>query len=739
MRLSARVVLCLLALSLGAGSGCRKPLAPNIDRNEPPETWITAAPLDTLTLEDKDGRPVDKDGNLITVPVSPMEIPVRFHLYWAGSDKDGAVSGFYYAVVETSVIATDGFLPPLPGPNPGQYRFTTKTDSTFVFKVSELFAYRKHAFYIYSVDNLGKPDPTPARFIFSALDKFPPRPVFDLARATGEIVSLTPGGEPVSEWQTFDVTDTLKHGTVTRDTVPVFSRLDFRWHGEITQPGTFVAGYSYKLDELEFQHADSSVRAVSYGTGLPGSSPVAPGLKIFTLRALDQAEGAGETTRRFFMNFTPDTWWAGPAPEDFPVSTDGEYGSRSVDVISWPSPISPAFVTNPPLPAGSTFGSDSFAYRPSKRFPPRRDFERPGTFYEIYKNRFYARTEGDTVHMNSWILLWNGGYDKDSRYIPRVDSTDQHLQNPDGSLATGEVLASAGRVGSPIGFRSQVPSRLTPAGLKSVPAQTSIYPVFEPASVFRSPRLGGYWRMRSAGKAFALARAEDADGGLDQTVVDPLRLAETVDNGGGTPAERALRRKVLVFYVNKAPALVRTGSPPFQPTDGQLINSVQWTFLLRGMDLDPFDSEDVNTGGGGPTPKTIIRYKITLYGQGWVAPDGPTGRDTSWTYLQPTGLPYIQTLGGDQSLLFTPGGTMAKNMFASGPIRVSIQICDCAECESAPGQGRCVEGIDPFTKQVLNPGNVITVNYERPPSEPGLGASSSTGGQPGPDASGRRD
>jgi len=66
MRLSARVVLCLLAVSLAAISGCRKPLTPNIDRNEPPETWITAAPLDTLTLEDKDGRPIDENGNLIT-------------------------------------------------------------------------------------------------------------------------------------------------------------------------------------------------------------------------------------------------------------------------------------------------------------------------------------------------------------------------------------------------------------------------------------------------------------------------------------------------------------------------------------------------------------------------------------------------------------------------------------------------------------------------------------------------
>jgi hypothetical protein len=422
-----------------------------------------------------------------------------------------------------------------------------------------------------------------------------------------------------------------------------------------------------------------------------------------------------------------------------------EYGSRSVDVNSWPRPGDVGFNTSPALPAGSTFGPDSFDYRPSRRFPPKGDFGRPGTFYEIYKNRLYARTEGDTVHMNSFIILWNGGYDKDSRYIPRVDSTDQHLRNLDGSLVTGAVLQTAGRVGSPIGFRSQVSTRLTPTGLPIVPAQTSLYPVYEPASVFRSPRMGGYWRMRGAGKAYALARAEDADGGLDNSVAvqeQVMQFADRVDEHRGTPEENSLRRKVLVFYVDKAPTLVTTGLPQFLPYNGQSINTSQWSFLLRGMDLDPFDPEDQSFGGGGPTQKTIIRYKVTLYGHSVVNPDSAI----SWTYREPTGLPYINTLGGDYVLNFIPGGTMAANPFASGPIKVSIQICDCIDCEAAPGQGRCVDGIDPLTGQVPDPGqpgfsdrNIIIVNYTRPVSEPGLGTTSSTGGRPGPDPSGRRD
>jgi hypothetical protein len=87
---------------------------------------------------------------------------------------------------------------------------------------------------------------------------------------------------------------------------------------------------------------------------------------------------------------------------------------------------------------------------------------------------------------------------------------------------------------------------------------------------------------------------------------------------------------------------------------------------------------------------------------------------------------------------------MEKNPFATGPIRVSIQICDCSICEVTPGQGRCVDGIDPLTGEVPNrPGftaaNVITVNYTRPAGEPGLGTTSATGGLPGADLSGGRD
>lgn len=727
MRFGRRVVLCLLALSLVTAAGCRDALTPNVDNNEAPETWITAAPMDTLTIKDGYGVP--------TGPTNPTTIPVRFHLYWAGADKDGSVNGFYYAVVETTATPDEsGYLPNLPGPKPGDYRFTTKTDSTFIFTVSELYTDRQHAFYIYAVDNKGKPDATPAKFTFRAFDKYPPTPVIDQALATGTIVRLTASGDPVLDTDTRLLTHVYDRSVLPVDTAAAYSRLDFAWHAEVRDPLMSVTGYRYKLDETSFQAVDSSVRAVSYGTGV-ASSDVSTGVKVFTLRALDQAGGAGETTRHFVMNYAPDTWWAGPDPAYFTDSGDLEYNSHSVVVNQWPTkdPGS-AFVTTPPLPAGFYLGVDSLNHRPSKRFPPGRDYTAPGTFYEIYKNRLYARSQNDTVHMNSFVVLVNGGYDKDSRYEIRADSTDPALKAADGSILPGAVLetetANGGRAGSPIGFRSLVVTRLTPSALKNSPAQTTLYPVYEPASVYRSPVLNGYWRMFQAGKAYAVARAEDYEGALDKSAGDdPTKVADAVDGGTGTPTQILQRHKVITFFVDKAPALVR--DTLFRPYEGQVINTTQWDFYLKGMDLDPYDPTVVGWGGGGPTATTVTRFKIRLYGKSVY-----TGADTAWTYIASNGLGYVNQ-GSPVSLSFVPGGTMTKNPFASGPMQVSIQICDCIDCEGSPGQGRCVNGIATYAGEPVSPNNVINVTYVRPALGAVLETSSATVGRPGPDTPGR--
>ena len=320
MRLRVGLLLCLFAAI--AVVGCRKPLAPNIDRNKAPETWITAAPFDTITLVPGPVRPL------------PGSVPVRFHIYWAGSDQDGAVVGYYWAVVETLPLApAGGTRPPLPGPRPQDYHYTTRTDTTFIFSVAEDVPDREHAFFLYAVDNQGKPDPTPARFIFNANDRFPPVGVFDVARATGTVYYFDPiTGILGSRTLTKDVADTVDTpdaGRAPRDTVASGSRLTFRFHGEVRIAGSVIKGFRYKLDESVLQPADPD--SLFQGDHIEYRVPpnerdparhgadtaaVAPGTKVFSLRAVDQANGnrIPDATRRFQMNFSPDTWFAGPDP-----------------------------------------------------------------------------------------------------------------------------------------------------------------------------------------------------------------------------------------------------------------------------------------------------------------------------------------------------------------------------------------------------------------------------------------
>src|SRR4029079_13635908 len=91
MRLRAGLILFVLLALIPVVGGRGKPLEPTFDRNQAPETWITAAPLDTITLRDGP-NPVE---------TAPGRIPSRVHLYCAGSDADGKVAGIFFSVVET--------------------------------------------------------------------------------------------------------------------------------------------------------------------------------------------------------------------------------------------------------------------------------------------------------------------------------------------------------------------------------------------------------------------------------------------------------------------------------------------------------------------------------------------------------------------------------------------------------------------------------------------------------------
>ena len=694
MRFRAGLVFVFLAVWLGVG--CRKPLAPTVDSNLAPETWITAAPQDTVTTRDENGNPTNPPGT----------IPFRYHLYWSGSDQDGQVAGFYWAVVETTGSVAGLPIPPLPGPKPRDYHYTTARDSMFIFNVHEDTNNRQHAFYIYAVDEKGKADPTPARVIFNTLDLFPPVPVIEAlcgvpnpptgSRATGLIFHPNEawsgsGPLPTPRETTIALCDTFSRGTTVSDIVPIGSFVHIQWHSEIRVADNPAVAYKYKIgegNEVEFVQVPASVTSAEYNT--TETNRLGPGLKIFTLRAIDVAGAARtspETTRRFYMNYIPDTWFAGPdtTPSPNPY-TVVRYGNQLTGPIRYRyyavpgTPSNPNWAVNIP---GSLLGPDSVNVMPAKRKPNK-------TFFEIYtesgsppQHRIYAHAEGDTVHMNSWVLVYGGGFDADSKYALRITIGNPNLPG----IGTTPVLTSTGPNGSPVGqhFRIPVlldsigPLRAPGTGIISTFPESQIYPFSDPSFV-AEPHIGAYQGMQQSGKAYTLLRSEDGDRGKDDRIVDPVAFRDSIDQGLITPGmpRYALKDKVLVFYVNRAPYLLQD-DPSFQPKPGQVFATRRITLTLdKTADDDPYQTTQRKVGGfdSGNPSLLLLRFSVTFRG---IRTGSNPPRDTVWA---PPELAR-KTQTNLQWNLDVPG-------FIQGPnVAVEIEVCDCKDCEAVPGQGRC--------------------------------------------------
>ena len=696
MRLRAGLVVCLYAVLIVVG--CRDPLVPNFEDNLPPETWITAAPQDTVTTLDPIGT---------VIPPVVGTIPVIFHLYWAGSDADGDVVGYYYAVVETSTaIPVGGIRPPrLPGPKPRDYRFTTRTDSTFIFNVAEFNPDREHAFYIFAVDDKGRPDPTPARFIFNAIDRYPPLIVFDEASATGRVFRQGPGGALFTKDTTYALTDTLNPQTVTKDFVPVGSALTFRWHTELRSPLLVPVEFKYKLDESNFVSVDSSVQRIDYAAGA-----TSPGPKIFTLKALDQAGGSRTppSTRRFGLNLPPDTWWSGPDPNS-PFWSSRPKHAHSTQQLKYRQVSN--YATLPPIPGGLV-NCDSVTVLPSERpFRP--------TFLEIWKDTIYVHAEGDTVHLNSWLIFSNGGFDQDSPYSVRVSPIDPAV--PDTAACGGGAVLRAGPAnGSPVGFRGFLGTALDPFGSFSAPTIRGVYPLFDPVDFRRIPQINGYQEAVLSGRGYAVMRAEDGNGqalgGRDNDI--PTSVKSWVDrvDESGTPEERITRtKKVLTFWINHNPFLL-TSAPTFSPKltpPGQrdTLATRQVNINLLADDIDPLDPTVLLSPVGGPTPTKVFRFTVSFSGQ------NTNGRDTTIT---PPDLYRLSTV----NLLSYP----IPPAIIDVDIDMIVELCDCLECEGQQGRGRCIT--QTFSLHAPPPVARTTARAVQSRSGPGSSAALSGGRTP---------
>jgi hypothetical protein len=685
-----RFRLLLAAVLFVVGIGCRKPLAPSADNNAAPETWITAAPQDTITIRDASG-----------LPVTPVvgQIAFRFHLYWAGSDHDGDVRGFYFAVTET--INTPGVSTPapLPGPKPYDYHYTTKTDSVFIFNVFEESRSRRHAFYIYSVDDKGKPDATPARFIFDALDNFPPITFFTESYGAGYSGNpANPAAPPV--YRVFALSDTATPGDPTRaprDTVPSGSKVAFRWRGDEQITNNPAVRYKYKMDESSFIEVPATTDSVAYPPERVGT-----GLKLFEIRALDVA-GASRTdkptTRYFVVDFNPDTWYSGPDPSvtGFYQSNVPNDGQKFRNVTNWTTGLPVGGVP------GSYFGPDSLQLMPKNRTQRK-------TFFEIYKNRLYIRAENDTVNLNSWIVFFAGGYDPDSPYKVRVDGFKF-------DTTAGPVLQKRPPNGSPVGFRVMVPIYLYPTGPLTSTTQSIIYPLDEALNVPEA-HIQGYVGVQSTGRAYAVVRAVDGDGRPDDRIQNPKGLVDSLEAGILPPSRVPLRSRVLTFYINRAPYL-QTYNAAFRPRPGEVYTTREigpFNWGTYSVDEDPYEQTQREVGGPPPGTTTPARYRYTISLRGAT----PTNPDTVYT---PTVPAYYRSDVPPPSIT-VPG-------FFSGPdLTLQIELCDYPTADFIAGQGRCRYYSIPIKIPVTVPGaGAVRSRIESGESGPGSSGVPSGGSQ----------
>jgi hypothetical protein len=251
------LAVALLAIPLVAMlflTGCRKQDKLVLDSNLVPDTRLTSAPG----------------------PYSQANY--RIHLYWDGTDPDGFVVAYHYAWDDT--------VPPYGAEN-SPWQFTTKSDSLFKALIDTAGETRRHTFYIRSVDNEGKLDPTPARVRFDAWTDLPR--ISYLYRKDGPMDPNVGTPDPT-------VKDTVLMGLPVR----------FLWSGFDPDGLGAPVEYSYRLDSNPFAaYTDST--GVTYPI-------VGAGTHFFYVKAKDET-GAENFPKnyKFVMNYEPDSELLEPA------------------------------------------------------------------------------------------------------------------------------------------------------------------------------------------------------------------------------------------------------------------------------------------------------------------------------------------------------------------------------------------------------------------------------------------
>jgi hypothetical protein len=253
--------------------GCRRENPSAFDSNLPPETIIPGAPAEsTLSF-------------------------YQVHIYWYGQDPDGFVDHYEYAVTDTNKAPgedTPGF--------DGYFR-TTATDSVFKL-TADLPQILGHRFYVRSIDNQGKADPTPAWIYFVAHDINFPDVEWHTTRATWTDRSGNQRSVPIRS---------NSRGSPT-DTVGVGATAEFTWGGFDVDPGGFVTGFEYRSTKDDaFRGGSLADTSITLSFEQPAGSALTSyftGNERVQVRAIDDAGAKTnpDSVRSFVVGFNPVTW-----------------------------------------------------------------------------------------------------------------------------------------------------------------------------------------------------------------------------------------------------------------------------------------------------------------------------------------------------------------------------------------------------------------------------------------------
>jgi len=289
---------CLLLLAFWS---CRETPPSSFDSNLPPETVISGAPAES------------------------SQAYYRIHIKWYGSDPDGSIDHYEYAVTDTNKTPgedTPGF---------SGYRSTTRTDSVFVF-TANLPQILGHRLYVRAVDNQGKADPTPAVAYFLAEDFNTPRITFHSGIGTWY--------DRAGHLRTTQIHSTNRFNPT--DTIGVGGNVTISWSGFDVDPGDSVVGFEYRLSTSPLYNGGTladTVATVSFAQP-PGATIASnfSGGESFLVRGIDVAKARTnpDAVRSFVVNFDPVTWIVDPDQTD-PPAHRRVFKDNDRSGATWPS------------------------------------------------------------------------------------------------------------------------------------------------------------------------------------------------------------------------------------------------------------------------------------------------------------------------------------------------------------------------------------------------------------------